>query len=176
MPLRLLCRFLDEFGASREELQSESADASTQSLIVNITSLCGIQPFETHSLYCIGKAAREMHHAVIAKEQAPSPKIRVLQYSPGPMDTGMQTTIRESAAVAKELSQKYGEMKANVRNIRSVVVFCHEAADVLSCLCIAVQGTLIPPEKSSRLGVKLTLSGAFETGSHVDYYDIAPQE
>lgn len=85
-------------------------------MIVNITSLCGIAPFETHGLYCMGKAAREMHHRVLAQEQAPcSPRVRVLQYSPGPMDTGMQTTIRESPAVFEGLAKKYGEMKANVR-------------------------------------------------------------
>lgn len=42
--------------------------------------------------------------------------------------------------------------------------------------CFDAQGTLIPPAKSSRLGVKLTISGEFETGAHVDYYDIAPKE
>lgn len=118
-----LFSFLEVFGATREELtraaslaNRSDAQPQTQSVIVNVTSLCGITPFETHGLYCMGKAAREMHHRVIAQEQLPcAPKVRVLQYSPGPMDTGMQTTIRESPAVFEGLSKKYGEMKANVR-------------------------------------------------------------
>lgn len=107
---------METFGASREELLSvgEAPSSGPQLVIVNITSLCGIKPFETHGLYCIGKAAREMHFAVLAKEQAAAPKVRVLQYSPGPMDTGMQVTIRESAAVLPELAKMYGDMKANV--------------------------------------------------------------
>lgn len=118
------------FGATREELtratslanRSEESEQTQkpQSVIVNITSLCGIAPFETHGLYCMGKAAREMHHRVLAQEQLPSSKVRVLQYSPGPMDTGMQTTIRESPAVFEGLAKKYGEMKANVRALARV--------------------------------------------------------
>lgn len=38
------------------------------------------------------------------------------------------------------------------------------------------QGTLVVPTVSSRLGVQLAISGAFETGAHVDYYDIAPPQ
>ncbi|TYZ57926.1 hypothetical protein PybrP1_005208 [[Pythium] brassicae (nom. inval.)] len=141
-------RFVETFGASREELGGGAVvPGGPQLVLMNITSLCGIQPVATHGLYCIGKAAREMHFAVLAKEQAPAPKVRVLQYSPGPMDTGMQATIRESPAVLPELAHKYGDMKAN--------------------------GTLVRPEVSSRLGVRLAVSGLFTTGAHVDYYDIA---
>lgn len=145
-------RFLDAFGASRDELLAADAAAPVESptparsVIVNITSLCGIKPFETYSLYCTGKAAREMHHQVIAAEQAASDKVRVLSYSPGPMDTGMQQVFRESPMVHPKLAKNYITMKA--------------------------EGTLVPPEKSSRRGVLLTLSGAFETGAHVDYYEL----
>lgn len=108
-------RFLQVFGATRDELATSSSSTKPSSLIINISSLCGIQPFATHGLYCITKAAREMHHAVIAKEQAaPHSNVRVLQYSPGPMDTGMQETIRTSLGVAPELVKQYSAMKANV--------------------------------------------------------------
>uniref|UniRef100_K3WFV0 Sepiapterin reductase n=1 Tax=Globisporangium ultimum (strain ATCC 200006 / CBS 805.95 / DAOM BR144) TaxID=431595 RepID=K3WFV0_GLOUD len=145
-------RFLEEFGASREELQkpAEAAQPPTLSVIVNVTSLFGIQPAATFGLYCLSKGAREMHHKVIAKEQAPCPHVRVLQYSPGPMDGGMQQTIRESPGVDPAYVDKYGDMKAN--------------------------GELIPLATSSKVGVKLMLSGEFETGAHVDYYDVAPQQ
>ncbi|DAZ96156.1 TPA: hypothetical protein N0F65_009555 [Lagenidium giganteum] len=144
-------RFLEVFGASRDELRAKKVSASkrTHSIIVNITSLCAIQSFETHGLYCTSKAAREMHHRVIALEQAPcAPTVRVLSYSPGPMDTDMQRRIREEPLVHEPLQQMYGDMKT--------------------------KGTLIPPEKSSLLGVRYVLSGTFESGSRIDYYDIAP--
>ncbi|CAI5706053.1 hypothetical protein KXD40_009652 [Peronospora effusa] len=141
-------RFLDVFGASREELVALNGSTSrkqTQLVIVNITSLCGIEPFKTHMMYCAGKAAREMHHRVIATEQAAVGKVRVLQYSPGPMDTDMQKMIRESSLVDPELRKQFADMKAN--------------------------GTLVLPAQSSERGVTLAISEDFETGAHVDYYD-----
>ncbi|RLN49973.1 hypothetical protein BBJ28_00018119 [Nothophytophthora sp. Chile5] len=143
-------RFLDAFGASRDELLASPSTATERPharlVLVNITSLCGLEPFKTHMLYCTGKAAREMHHRVLAAEQAASGKVRVLSYSPGPMDTDMQQTIRESPRVDAELRQQFADMKT--------------------------RGTLIPPAQSSRRGVKLAVSGDFETGDHVDYYDL----
>ncbi|KAL3667791.1 hypothetical protein V7S43_007342 [Phytophthora oleae] len=142
-------RFLDVFGASRDELLASAVTKEQpQLVIVNVTSLCGIEPFKTHMMYCTSKAAREMHHRVIATEQASSGKVRVLQYSPGPMDTDMQKTIRESPRVDPELRKQFADMKA--------------------------QGTLIPPAQSSKRGVKLAISGKYETGAHVDYYDLDP--
>lgn len=116
-------RFVETFGASREELHgSNSATVrGPQLVLMNITSLCGIEAFATHGQYCIGKAAREMHFAVLAKEQAPSPKVRVLQYSPGPLDTGMQKTIRESPVVLPELRRMYTDKKAKVCDERAAV-------------------------------------------------------
>ena len=37
--------------------------------IVNISSLCAVQPTESFSLYCSGKAARDMFHRVLATER-----------------------------------------------------------------------------------------------------------
>ena len=143
-------RFLDVFGATRDELLDLEAvrtdTEQTQLVIGNITSLCGIEPFKTHMMYCTGKAAREMHHRVIATEQAALDKARVLQYSPGPMDTEMQQTIRESPLVDPGLREQFVEMKT--------------------------RGTLIPPAKSSERGVRLAISGEFESGAHMDYYDL----
>lgn len=48
--------------------------------VVNITSLCALQPFPSWVLYCTGKAAREMMFRVLAEEE---PDLRVLNYSPG---------------------------------------------------------------------------------------------
>ena len=36
--------------------------------VVNISSLCAVDPFATMSVYCAGKAARDMFHQVLAKE------------------------------------------------------------------------------------------------------------
>ncbi|TMW61468.1 hypothetical protein Poli38472_012659 [Pythium oligandrum] len=145
-------RFLDVYGATREELLSDAPlSASYQAFIVNISSGCAIKPFKTYGMYCTGKAAREMHHRVIATEQQPkqgTPKIRVVSYSPGPMDTDMQTLVRESSGVHPEMAAQFRKMKDD--------------------------GTLIAPEVSSRLGVQHILMNEFESGAYVYYYDIAP--
>ncbi|XP_035671556.1 sepiapterin reductase-like isoform X1 [Branchiostoma floridae] len=59
--------------------------------VVNITSDSAINPLVNHSLYCSGKAARNMFFKVMAEED---PDVRVLSYSPGPLDTDMLHTVR----------------------------------------------------------------------------------
>lgn len=48
--------------------------------VVNISSLCALQPFKGWTLYCAGKAARNMMFQVLATEE---PSVRVLSYAPG---------------------------------------------------------------------------------------------
>ena len=77
-------------------------------LVVNVSSLCAVQAFDSWGIYCAGKAARDMYHAVLAQEltkQAAATvegtaggvsgrKMLVLNYAPGPLDTDMQKEIR----------------------------------------------------------------------------------
>lgn len=58
--------------------------------VINISSLCALQPFKTMSLYCTGKAARDMFFRVLSAEQ---PELRVLNYAPGPLMTEMAHKI-----------------------------------------------------------------------------------
>eukprot|EP00518_Triparma_eleuthera_P004836 CAMPEP_0182463134 /NCGR_PEP_ID=MMETSP1319-20130603/7161_1 /TAXON_ID=172717 /ORGANISM="Bolidomonas pacifica, Strain RCC208" /LENGTH=209 /DNA_ID=CAMNT_0024662641 /DNA_START=134 /DNA_END=760 /DNA_ORIENTATION=+ len=67
------------------------ASAYPSGSIVNVSSLAAVQPFPTWSLYCAGKAARDMFHACLSKTHAGY----VLNYAPGAMDTDMQGEIRE---------------------------------------------------------------------------------
>ena len=48
--------------------------------VVNISSICALQPFKGWGLYCTGKAARNMMFQVLAAEE---PSVRVLSYGPG---------------------------------------------------------------------------------------------
>jgi sepiapterin reductase len=146
---------LEVFGPSRHELdQARSAtvtDPTSQGytcelIFVNISSLCALEPFLTNGLYCTGKAAREMHHRAIALEQKATPRVKTLNYSPGPMDTDMQSCFRVSKTVHSELKKIFTTMKEN--------------------------GTLVPPNESSYICVDLLLENSYESGAHVDYYDI----
>ncbi|EDV23617.1 uncharacterized protein TRIADDRAFT_58441 [Trichoplax adhaerens] len=52
--------------------------------LVNISSICALDPYKRWALYCSMKAARDMLISVIAKE---NPLVRAVNYAPGPMNT-----------------------------------------------------------------------------------------
>ncbi|XP_068422415.1 sepiapterin reductase b isoform X2 [Clinocottus analis] len=68
--------------------------------VVNISSALALQPLPSWVLYCTAKAARMMMFRVLAKEQ---PLVKVLIYSPGPMDTDMQKDILRLTGVKHHL-------------------------------------------------------------------------
>ncbi|XP_067835461.1 sepiapterin reductase-like [Heptranchias perlo] len=109
--------------------------------VINVSSLCAIQPFKSWSLYCAGKAAREMMFRVLAAEE---PDVRVLNYAPGPLDTEMQEKARSESA-DPELRQAFTSMHQNGR-----LVDCRDSAGKL---------------------VDILVRDEFESGAHVDYYD-----
>ncbi len=74
--------------------------SATELVIINISSLAGIQPFASCGIYSMGKAAREMFHKVLAEEhKVKNSGVKVLNYAPGPLDTDMQKQIREGPDV-----------------------------------------------------------------------------
>ncbi|GCC16796.1 hypothetical protein chiPu_0020400, partial [Chiloscyllium punctatum] len=109
--------------------------------VVNISSLCAAQPFKSWSLYCSGKAAREMMFRVLAAEE---PDVRVLNYAPGPLDTDMQKQARLETADS-ELRQTFLTMHQEGRLIN-----CHDSAQKL---------------------VNILIRDDFPSGAHIDYYD-----
>lgn len=62
--------------------------------VVNMSSLCAVEPFASLSLYCTGKAARDMFFKVLAKEE---PEVRVLNYAPGPVETSMRSQLLDQS-------------------------------------------------------------------------------
>ncbi|XP_026198822.1 sepiapterin reductase b [Anabas testudineus] len=68
--------------------------------VVNVSSLFALQAMPSWVLYCTAKAAREMMFRVLAEEE---PNIKVLSYSPGPMDTEMQQEILRLTGVSRHL-------------------------------------------------------------------------
>jgi len=82
---------------------SDAGDAAIT--VVNISSLLALQPFRSLTLYCAGKAARDMFGRVLAAEE---PAVRVLSYAPGPLRTDMADDIAANAG-DEELRQMYRE-------------------------------------------------------------------
>ncbi|KAL0280804.1 UNVERIFIED_CONTAM: hypothetical protein PYX00_001991 [Menopon gallinae] len=110
--------------------------------IVNITSLCAIKPFPSMGYYCTGKSCREMFFAVMAEENK---NYLILNYSPGPVLTGM-TDVITSNINNEEIRQMFVNMKEN----RTI---------------------LTPPETVSKL-VKVLDGRNFKSGSRIDYYEV----
>lgn len=89
--------------------QSKYFSAATELVVVNISSLAAIQPFGSKAVYCQGKAAREMFHRVLAEENkntigstSVGASVEVLNYAPGPLDTDMQSEIRDAPYLDRE--------------------------------------------------------------------------
>lgn len=61
-------------------LNAFPASPGLSKTVVNISSLCALEPFKGWGLYCAGKAARDMLCQVLAVEE---PSVRVLSYAPG---------------------------------------------------------------------------------------------
>ncbi|XP_028318823.1 sepiapterin reductase a [Gouania willdenowi] len=123
-------------------LQAFPQRAGLRRTVVNITSLCAIQPFRSWVLYCTGKAGREMMFRVLAEEE---PDVRVLNYSPGPLDTAMQREVRAKTA-DPELKESFASM------------FTH--------------GQLLTCEESCAKMMKLLLEDSYTSGAHVDVFEL----
>ncbi|XP_062065633.1 sepiapterin reductase [Lepus europaeus] len=122
-------------------LKAFPASPGLSRTVVNISSLCALQPFKGWALYCAGKAARDMMFQVLAVEE---PSVRVLSYAPGPLDTDMQQLARETS-VDPDLRKRLQELKA-----RGELVDCKESAQKL---------------------LSLLQKDTFKSGAHVDFYD-----
>ncbi|XP_029371875.1 sepiapterin reductase a isoform X2 [Echeneis naucrates] len=100
------------------------------------------EPFSSWVLYCTGKAARDMIFRVLAEEE---PDLRVLNYSPGPLDTDMYMVARTRSA------------DPGVRKSFSDMI---DQGQVLTC------------EKSCKKLMKLLLDDKYTSGDHIDIYDV----
>jgi benzil reductase ((S)-benzoin forming) len=64
--------------------------------IVNVSSGAAKKPYQGWSVYCSSKAALEMASRVLAEEmEGQGRDVRVISYSPGPLDTAMQVELRK---------------------------------------------------------------------------------
>lgn len=113
----------------------------TKKFVVNMTSKCGVEPFESFALYSSGKAAREMFFRVLALEEK---SVLVLNYAPGPVDTEMTVAVQ-----ANSCSTDIRSMFKGLRDDR----------------------TMLTPAQTTKRFLEILQSGNFNSGDHVDYYD-----
>ncbi|XP_041666263.1 sepiapterin reductase-like [Cheilinus undulatus] len=110
--------------------------------VVNVSTMAAIQAYPSWVLYCSGKAARLMMMRVLAQEE---PDLRVLNYSPGPLDTAM---LKEALSKTAHSGHK-----------KSIL-------DLLS------EGKLLTCEDSCAQMMKLLLDDKFTSGDHIDIFDL----
>lgn len=117
------------------------SDYEDRTLVVNITSLCCVKPFAGLALYCSGKAAREMYFKVLAEEH---PRIKVLNYSPGPVQTDMVQSIIDNTT-NDSLKKSFVSMQNEKQ--------------------------LLQPEQTAKKCVNVICTGNYKSGDHIDYFD-----
>lgn len=115
--------------------------SATKTFVVNITSKCGVDPFESFALYCSGKAAREMFFKVLATEEK---NVLVLNYSPGPVDTEMTIDVQ-----ANSCSPDIQNMFRGLRDAK----------------------TILTPLQTTKRFLEIVEKGDYNSGDHVDFYD-----
>ena len=112
--------------------------------VVQVSSLMAVQPQKTWSLYCAGKAARDMFFRVMAEEEGPD-GMRVLNYAPGPMDTQLVNDVLSSASTDGGVRAMFQEYKEG--------------------------GKFLKPEVSAAKLIRIVEGAKFKSGDHVDYFD-----
>lgn len=110
-------------------------------VIVNITSLLGRVPMAGCAAYGAGKAASSLLMGVIAAE---NPDVRVLNYSPGPLNTKM------FYAILKEVHSEA---------VRKIFQGTVDVGKLLTC------------ETSVKMLVQILEEDKFENAATIDYYD-----
>ncbi|KAI8477574.1 hypothetical protein Bbelb_427210 [Branchiostoma belcheri] len=108
--------------------------------VVNISSAAAIEPLVHNSLYCSGKAARNMFFKVLAEEE---PDVRVLSYSPGPLDTEMLRTVRSCGD--KQVEDRFNAMES--------------------------KGMILSPDDSAKHLLTLLEQDKFKSGAFLDVFD-----
>lgn len=113
--------------------------------IVNVSSLLAVVPQRALLEYCVAKAARDMALRVLATEfpvdDSSDFTLKTLNYAPGPMDTGMQETLRADSPDAK----MWQDMKE--------------------------EGKLVPVLTSATKMAGILRTNEFESGAHIDFFD-----
>ena len=130
--------------------------------LINVSSLCALKAFPGWGQYCAGKAARDMLHMVVAEEAKTSgnaERVRTLNYAPGILDTDMQKAARSSDTDFRDNTSFYNSVYDKFRAQGPDAALPEGAAPMITA------------SRSARLLARIVVSGDFESGSHVDFYD-----
>ncbi|XP_061393196.1 sepiapterin reductase-like [Musca vetustissima] len=117
--------------------------AEVPKLVVNLSSKCAVEPFDSMSFYCSGKAAREMYFNVLAVEEKDTNTL-VLNYAPGAIDTDMTVYVQKET-VNKDLHEAFKSQRDNK--------------------------TMLTVDQTTAKFIKILEEVEFKSGAHIDYWD-----
>ncbi|OEU21839.1 hypothetical protein FRACYDRAFT_267066 [Fragilariopsis cylindrus CCMP1102] len=150
----------------RQQRQQQKTMSQLAATIVNISSLAAISDdFLSMGIYSTGKVARERYHTMLAKEEMKS-KTMKQEEEPTLTKNGCDDNNKSSNIAIKTLNYAPGpletEMTTAIRN-----------ADQLDIdLKPHFQKELLDANDSALKLIKLVDENTFDSGSHVDYYDL----
>ncbi|OLS35291.1 (S)-benzoin forming benzil reductase [Bacillus sp. MRMR6] len=102
---------------------NKAGQTNSKVIVTNITSGAATRPIEGWSVYCTSKAGLNMFTETVAIEQATqNTQNKIIAFSPGVMDTDMQTTIRSSSKDAFKELEKFVEFKEKNKLLSADVV------------------------------------------------------
>lgn len=116
-------------------------ETNTEKVVINITSLFGIQGGKAAAYYSTGKAAREMFFKIFAME---NPHVNVLNYAPGPVETDMFHTVCNTI-VDQQSKKEFQEL-------------------------LRTKTVLTATQTVNRL-LEILKDQKYKNGAHIDYYD-----
>ena len=129
--------------------------------IVNVSSLAAVTPaFPGMGIYSAGKAARDRYHTLLARQEddddddeesttTTTPVVirpKYLNYAPGPLTTDMTQRLRTSTETLSDGFRSQFDPE-----------------------------NLVDPRESARKLLDLLETDDFESGSHIDYYDLVSE-
>ncbi len=130
------------------EKQQSQQQQQLKATIVNISSLVAVsKDFSGLGIYSAGKAAREMYHSLMARDEETSKGLKILNYAPGPLQTSMTEDIQFSKGLDKT------DLQASFRETQ-----------------------MLDPRDSAKKLIRLIETNEFESGSHIDYFDLPDRE
>lgn len=118
--------------------------AATKRFVINITSKCGIAPFEGMAFYGPNKAAREMFFRNLAEEERSDKNLQILNYAPGPVDTDMLSSVAERT-ISDGMRQFVKDGKQS--------------------------GAVLTTDQTTKRLIGILEAGTYESGAHIDYFD-----
>ncbi len=107
----------------------------------------------------------ENERKALSSAQAGASKIKTLNYAPGPLDTKMMEDIVDK--LVEPARAEFRRMKAEVR------IGCLPPDSlVFKPLSTFHQGKLLLPEDSAKKLVEVLVADIFESGAHLDFFDL----